>query len=190
MSDYKPLVDEGRWQCSGCRFVFVMSYQKECPNCRRIGYWSGSIDPAAPVWSMPLDKRCADALADEVAALVRRGVIDSRSPAADALLDYREPPSTPRADRLAALEAERDAWQRRYRERCGQDLGDVGAAISEAGRASGETERLRSLLEQAYAVIFADKGNGDVRVRGRWMERDRFLAEIRAAITRSDPAAV
>ena len=43
-------------------------------------------------------------LADEVAALVRRGVLDSRSPAADALLDYRNPPSSERADRLAAAE--------------------------------------------------------------------------------------
>ncbi len=56
----------------------------------------------------PLDKVCADALADEVAVLVRRKVIDSRSPAADALLDYREPPSTPRADRMAQLEQELD----------------------------------------------------------------------------------
>ena len=57
------------------------------------------------------DKRCADALADEVAVLIRRKVIDARSPAGDALLDYREPPSSPRADRLAELEvklAERD----------------------------------------------------------------------------------
>lgn len=52
----------------------------------------------------PFDQLCADRLADEVAVLVRRGVIDSRSPAADALLDYRNPPSTPRADRLAELE--------------------------------------------------------------------------------------
>ena len=43
-------------------------------------------------------------LADEVAALVRRGVLDARCPAADALLDYREPPATPRADRLASLD--------------------------------------------------------------------------------------
>ncbi len=56
----------------------------------------------------PLDKVCADALADEVAVLVRRKVIDSRSPAADALRDYREPPSTPRADRMAQLEQELD----------------------------------------------------------------------------------
>lgn len=51
------------------------------------------------------DRSCADALADEVAVLVLRKEIDARSPAADALLDYRNPPSTPRADRLAELEA-------------------------------------------------------------------------------------
>lgn len=50
------------------------------------------------------DKLAADRLADEVDALVRRKVIDMRSPAADALLDYREPPSTPRSDRLADIE--------------------------------------------------------------------------------------
>ena len=36
----------------------------------------------------PFDVRAADVLADEVAVLVRRKVIGSRSPAADALLDY------------------------------------------------------------------------------------------------------
>jgi chromosome segregation ATPase len=51
-------------------------------------------------------QRSADNLADEVAALVTRGVLDARSGAADALLDYRNPPRTPRADRLAALEAQ------------------------------------------------------------------------------------
>jgi hypothetical protein len=52
----------------------------------------------------PFDKRCADALADEVDVLIQRHVIDFRSPAADALLDYRNPPRTPRSDRLAKLE--------------------------------------------------------------------------------------
>lgn len=59
---------------------------------------------AAPVRTF--DSRCADALADEVDLLVRRRVIDIRSPAADALLDYRNPPSTQRSDRLLTLEAE------------------------------------------------------------------------------------
>lgn len=45
-------------------------------------------------------------LADEVDVLIRAKVLDSRSPAADALLDFREPPSTPRSCRLAALEQE------------------------------------------------------------------------------------
>ena len=64
----------------------------------------------------PMKLRCADALADEVAVLVRRKVIDPRSPAGDALLDYRDPPSSPRADRLAELERDRDAWKQRAAE--------------------------------------------------------------------------
>ena len=55
------------------------------------------------------DQIAADRLADEVAVLVRRKVIDARSPAGDALLDYRDPPPSPRADRMAMLERERDA---------------------------------------------------------------------------------
>lgn len=52
---------------------------------------------------LALQVKYATPMADEVAVLVRRKVIDSRSPAADALLDFREPPSTPRADRLTAM---------------------------------------------------------------------------------------
>lgn len=37
----------------------------------------------------------ADHLADEVQRLVERRVIDARSPAADALLDFRNPPNRP-----------------------------------------------------------------------------------------------
>lgn len=54
---------------------------------------------------------------------------------------------------LAEVRAARDAWQRRYRERCGQDLGDVGAAINEAGRASGEAERLRGVIREAVGKL-------------------------------------
>jgi hypothetical protein len=53
----------------------------------------------------PFQKIGADRLADEVASLVTRGYLDSRSAAADALLDYREPPRTARSDRLAKLDA-------------------------------------------------------------------------------------
>lgn len=52
----------------------------------------------------PFARRAADALADEVAALVRRRIVDYRDPVADALLDYRNPPSSPRADRIGQLE--------------------------------------------------------------------------------------
>ena len=58
-------------------------------------------------------RRDGERLADEVAALVRLRELDPRSPVGDALLDYREPPSSPRADRLAAAEQRaRDAEQR------------------------------------------------------------------------------
>ncbi len=49
-----------------------------------------------------LDKRCADHLADEVDVLIARKLLDSRSPAADALLDYRDPPRTPRSEQIAS----------------------------------------------------------------------------------------
>jgi hypothetical protein len=50
------------------------------------------------------DRIAADRLADEVAVLVVNRRLDSRSAAADALLDYRNPPRSERSDRLAALE--------------------------------------------------------------------------------------
>lgn len=53
-------------------------------------------------------KRDAGRLADEVDVLIARRVIDSRSPAADALLDFRDPPRTERSDRLARLERENE----------------------------------------------------------------------------------
>lgn len=48
----------------------------------------------------------AERLADEVDVLVQRKVIDARSPAADALLDFRGEPRSERSDRLVQLESE------------------------------------------------------------------------------------
>jgi len=58
------------------------------------------------IGAFSFDKICADRMADEIDVLIKRRVIDSRSPAADALLDYREPPRTSRSDRMALLEDE------------------------------------------------------------------------------------
>lgn len=60
----------------------------------------------------PFEKRCADALADEAAALVALRQLDSRSALADALLNYRDPPMTDRSDRIAELETKLDAQAR------------------------------------------------------------------------------
>ena len=63
----------------------------------------------------PFDKRCADAMADAIDLMVRTKQIDARSPAADALLSYREgEPMTERSDQLVELTQQRDSV---YRER-------------------------------------------------------------------------
>lgn len=49
-----------------------------------------AADPGEREPLVTWDKRAADALAVEVEKLIERKVIDSRSPAADALLDYRD----------------------------------------------------------------------------------------------------
>jgi len=48
----------------------------------------------------------ADDLADAVAAMIANHAIDTRSIAADALLRYREPPGSERADIITTLLAE------------------------------------------------------------------------------------
>ena len=32
-----------RWQCCGCRKIFTGPWQETCPNCGRVGYWTGSV---------------------------------------------------------------------------------------------------------------------------------------------------
>jgi chromosome segregation ATPase len=107
------------------------------------------------------DKRCADALADEVAVLVQRRIIDARSPAADALLDYRNPPSSPRTDQLATLQAkveELEATNRRLED-------ERNAAETSAGDAEGvargvriEVERLKAQVERLQIDISGHVG--------------------------------
>lgn len=70
-------------------------------------------------------------LADEVAVLVRQRVVDQRSPVADALLDFRDPPTSERADRLVTLESERDAAQ-----------GEVASLTEENGAIRSKNEEL------------------------------------------------
>lgn len=73
--------------------------------------------------------RCdAGRLGDEVQALIQRKVIDVRSPAGDALLDFRDPPRTARGDRLAATDAEMErlkTWSASAQEVL-RRLGDFG----------------------------------------------------------------
>jgi hypothetical protein len=45
-----PLQDLGRWQCSGCHWVFKMPWRQVCPACKRSDYWTGSVAPDGAVW--------------------------------------------------------------------------------------------------------------------------------------------
>lgn len=103
------------------------------------------------------DRLCADKLADEVDVLVRQHVLDPRDPAADALLDYREPPSTPRSDRLLDLEREVERLRKsektlaRLREIYASERGGSDGCGTLEGNAAEEWDRLvrsRSSLRQ------------------------------------------
>lgn len=94
---------------------------------------------------MRVDRDCAR-LADEVAALVRLKVIDERSPAADALLDWREPPSSPRADRLAVLEGEVQRLRAELKSRA-LDERD-GAFIDRATKLTEERDDARARVNE------------------------------------------
>ncbi len=83
-------------------------------------------------------KTAAEALADEVDALVRRRVIDSRSPAADALLDYRNPPMSPRSDRLVAM----DEAVAKEREACAKIVDGCKVYNSPEGFEKNEVEQV------------------------------------------------
>jgi hypothetical protein len=47
------------WQCSGCRWVFDGPHQERCPECSRVGYWTGSVDPAGLRWPGYVDGRAS-----------------------------------------------------------------------------------------------------------------------------------
>lgn len=100
--------------------------------------------------------RAADHLADEVQVLVQRRVIDSRSPAGDALLDYREPVRSKRGDRLTELEAELARLRAPPTE---AEVEATGEAVVSAYRAGG------SQLTVARAAIEAFQRGGTARVQ-------------------------
>jgi hypothetical protein len=162
---------------------------------------------------VPFDKRCADALADEVDVLVRRKAIDSRSPAADALLSYRDP-STPRSDRLVELEKRneelRAAMVRITNETPYPD--EVKGAIEQRGALVAEIGTLRNRNHQlsiAYDELAAACGKknteinalraeleertaSNLRIRGEkdvaYTERNRLVAALAwAAMDRPGP---
>lgn len=104
-------------------------------------------------------RRDGGRLGDEVQALIQRKVIDVRSPAGDALLDFRDPPRTERGDRLAALEERMDAMR----------------GVGNAWPLADVLERLASAADHLLAAHDYD-GHGWEEVRG-CAERARTYAK-------------
>lgn len=129
------------------------------------GKWLATLD----VYRAEGERRRVDAdrLADEVAVLVHRGTLDARSPAGDALLDYREPPATPRADRIVALEAEV--------QRLTEDRDEARVALrsfrDEQGRVVDEANRWMLKAAQAEAQFRDEQGRVVAIVHEWWIEQ-------------------
>lgn len=118
--------------------------------------------------------RAADSLADEVAALIRLRQIDARSPAGDALLDYREPPQTERSERLAYLETET------------QRLKTLAADLHKNGGCAGYANLLAQMNHIGSQLIGSKTGHysGDeVLAAAERLAKER--AEILAAQSRA-----
>ena len=76
-------------------------------------------------------------------------MISSRSAAADALLDYRDPPSTPRADRIADLEAKVEgAFELGLKTGRTQAAEEIAGLKAEIATLTGDRARL---LERGHA---------------------------------------
>ncbi len=154
-----------------------------CPFCGGVGlgesvsngqWWieciCGVVVTSAPTRKAAIDiwntrrmrtfkDRAADALADEVAVLVQRKVIDSRSPAADALLDFRNPPMSEHSSRMVTLEVVVEQLQ-----------GERDIARKERNADRAELVRLRAVVGEMQAlagkldgaIICAVDANGDL----------------------------
>lgn len=123
-----------------------------------------------------LRAKYAEALADEVAVLVRRKVIDSRSPAADALLDFRDPPSTPRADRMAGLEGGHLALQAQVTELTEHLAAADKSAAAAANRAEIARTRVEE-LEREQSKLEKELDARDAVVSDLESERDALRAQ-------------
>lgn len=134
----------------------------------------------------PFDVRCADAMADEVDVLISRKVIDCRSPAADALLDYRDPPRTPRSDRLAELErgnAQLRESIKKHSELCADAVHEQGESYKTLRTAAiNSLKEIRDDVNPRSMMLF---GHGDTHgsAPGVWSAKWRALkSKAREAI--------
>lgn len=119
------------------------------------------------------DKVAADRLADEVAALVVNRHLDSRSAAADALLDYREPPRSERSDRIVALEGELND-RRPQIHLLTMLLERLMTVCGERGQSEGALDTLARIMEERKSLeeenrwLRAEREQGPAAFTTRW----------------------
>lgn len=93
----------------------------------------------------PFKMRTAEALADEVAAMVRRREIDARCPAADALLDFRNPP-----ERFAPNVQEQLDTALAEQQRLAAEVEEIDVQLQDTqadyGKLEVEVERMRPIV--------------------------------------------
>lgn len=118
-------------RCSRAKWMCAVAVDST-PEMKRLKQRNEELNAHLSPWHV-----CVSALADEIDVLVRRHVIDARSPAADALLDVRNPPMSPRSDRIVALENELEGLKqqrtelRKTLEAVGDDLEVVRTSAHE-----------------------------------------------------------
>lgn len=130
----------GALRCDLCGLLQGDAEELECmptPRVRELAL-AAQAPAAAPEPLSPFDRIGADRLADEVDLLVRRKMLNERSPAADALLDYRSPPMSPRSDRLLVMEDGMRDIRRRLERMAPGSNDTIRYAIADISRLLGE----------------------------------------------------
>lgn len=155
---------------------------------RRFAVAQTWIDTLVRAGAQTFDKIGADRLADEVDVLVIKRVIDHRDPAADALLDYRDPPTSVRSDRLAFLEkriAEIGSAFRKFAAETpyAEEAAGNGKMLAEVGTLRAQLQERERAIDTLYRRLeFID--NHAMLYTQSAVEREDTTGELRRQLVR------
>jgi hypothetical protein len=137
---------------------------------------------APPAPARFFDKRAADVLACEVQRLIERKVIDSRSPAADALLDYVDPGPNESVPELLAASPAPPAPERAEIERLAKELResayDLGAIRYDPRSRGRDTGPDKKRMDKAEAAVLAAFDRALAAMREERDEAERWRVAV------------